>query len=67
MSTIVTIKSNDGTIRDVEIENYDPEEITKQLNDSSSNYVNIGDVILQRYSVIRINPVDYEEDEEDAE
>lgn len=57
------IKMNDGTIKNVIIENYDAEEIANELNNPDKNMIAIGTgsgaVVVQRYSVIRITPIEY--------
>lgn len=66
MKTLVEITMNDRTIKNIEIENYDPVQLAEQLNSPNKNMIALGDCVLQRYSIIRIVPVELldEKDEE---
>ena len=55
--TLVEITMNDRTIKNIEIENYDPAALAEELNSSDKNMMALGDCVLQRYSIIRIVPV----------
>lgn len=62
MITVVNIKTTDGDIGNISVKDYDAEQLTEELNDNSKNYVDIGNTIIRRNSVIRIVPVDTEDD-----
>lgn len=62
--TLVDVKMNDGWIERVAVENYDAKVLEEELNDSSKNMVAIGNIVAQRYSVIRITPTDLNSNEE---
>lgn len=66
MKTLVEITMNDRTIKNIEIENYDPVQLAEELNSPNKNMIALGDCVLQRYSIIRIVPVELlnEKDEE---
>lgn len=66
MKTLVEITMNDRTIKNIEIENYDPVQLAEELNTPNKNMIALGDCVLQRYSIIRIVPVELldEKDEE---
>lgn len=64
--TLVNVKMNDGTIlENVEIEDYDASKIAEKLNDNSNNMVAIGEIVAQRYSIVRITPIDLDFDKEE--
>lgn len=63
MKTLVEITMNDRTIKNIEIENYDPVQLAEELNSSNKNMIALGDCVLQRYSIIRIIPVSLLEEE----
>ena len=67
--TKILIKMNDGSTQTVEVENYDAEEIAERLNNNQNNMCGIGSgasaIVCQRYSVIRITPVDLVDDSDD--
>lgn len=60
------IKLNDGVIRNVIIDEYDPVQIAEDLNNPDKHMIAIGTgdgaVVVQRYSVVRIVPSDIEEE-----
>lgn len=62
--TELVVTMNDRTKISAEVENYDPKALAAELNDNSKNYVDIGDIVVQRYSVTRIVPSDKKELEE---
>lgn len=65
--TLVNVKMNDGTIlENVEIEDYDASKIAEKLNDNSNNMVAIGEIVAQRYSIVRITPIDLDFDKEEV-
>lgn len=64
------IKMNDGTIKNVIIDNYDAKTIAEELNSTDKNMIAIGSgesaVVVQRFSVVRITPNEVvEKSEED--
>jgi len=63
MKTLVEITMNDRTIKNIEIENYDPVKLAEELNSPNKNMIALGDCVLQRYSIIRIIPVALLEEE----
>lgn len=63
MKTLVEITMNDRTIKNIEIENYDPVQLAEELNSPNKNMIALGDCVLQRYSIIRIIPVSLLEEE----
>lgn len=69
MKTLVEVTMNDRTIKNIEIENYDPVQLAEELNSSNKNMIALGNCVLQRYSIIRIIPVESlnEKDEESKE
>lgn len=62
--TTVKIKMNDGQTFLVDIENYDPAALTEELN-GNKTFINIGDLIVQRYSVVHVTPTKEDETEEE--
>lgn len=50
------IKMNDGVSIIVVIEGYNAEVLANELNDIEKNMLAIGNVVVQRYSVLRITP-----------
>lgn len=60
--TKVEIKLNDGVIRNVNIDNYNAHAIAEDLNNPDKHMMAIGDVVVQRYSVVRIVPIDLNEE-----
>lgn len=63
MKTLVEITMNDRTIKNIEIENYDPVKLAEELNSPNKNMIALGDCVLQRYSIIRIIPMSLLEEE----
>ncbi|HEX5519570.1 MAG TPA: hypothetical protein VFX18_03935 [Candidatus Nitrosocosmicus sp.] len=55
--TKLEIRFNDQTSINVEVEDYNPLELVETLNDQRKQMIVLGDVILQKYSIIRISPV----------
>jgi hypothetical protein len=54
----LTILTHDGKEYLVEVENYNPIELNKQLNDNQVNTVLIGDKILSRITVKEVIPIE---------
>jgi len=67
----ITVKMNDGTTQIVEVADYDAQEIADMLNDNQNNMCAIGTgasaVVVQRYSVVRVTPVDLVDDSDDED
>lgn len=63
MKTLVEITMNDRTIKNIEIEDYDPVKLAEELNSPNKNMIALGNCVLQRYSIIRIIPVALLEEE----
>lgn len=61
MTTAVKILYNDGTSDTMSIKEYNASELTEALNNEQVNYINIGDIITQRYSITRVVPIRDEE------
>lgn len=59
------VKLNDGVIKNVIIEDYDARKIADELNNPDHNMIALGNVVVQRYSVIRITPIDEIEEEKE--
>ncbi|ALC80452.1 hypothetical protein AM592_01780 [Bacillus gobiensis] len=53
----VEVRLNDGTTITAQVDNYIPQEIADLLNDDSRTMSALGDVVVQRYSVVRITPI----------
>lgn len=58
MISNLTILTHDGKEYSVEVENYNPIELNKQLNDNQLNTVLIGDKILSRIAVKEVVPIE---------
>ncbi|MBP1083511.1 hypothetical protein ACFFJQ_06980 [Bacillus capparidis] len=52
----VEVRLTDGTTITAQVDNYIPQEIADLLNDNSKSMSALGDIVLQRYSVMRITP-----------
>lgn len=52
----IKIRTSDGEDFIIDKADYNAEELAKSLNDTSLNYVAIGDLVLQRYSINRVEP-----------
>lgn len=61
------VKMNDGVLRDVTIEGYSAVELADELNNPDKNMIAIGDVVVQRYSVVRITPIETAVVDEDVD
>lgn len=58
------VKMSDGIIRNVTIEDYDSDKMAEELNNTEKQMIAIGDIVVQRFSVVRIIPAELIEDEE---
>lgn len=64
--TKIRIKMNDGTEFIEELSVYNPVRLTEELN-GTKNFINIGRLIVQRFSVVHVAPVKEDEPEETEE
>lgn len=64
--TTIKIKMNDNETFIENVENYSPERLTEELN-GDKNFINIGKLILQRFSVVHVTPVTETENESESD
>ncbi len=62
--SLIRIKMNDGQTFSADIESYDAATLTEELN-GNKTFINIGDLIVQRYSVVHVTPIKEDETEEE--